>query len=117
MKKTVSAVLVCVMLVCTLFALTSCGKTISGKYKSEIDMGFAAMSTTYEFDIFGKVVRTTNSLGSEKTVEGKYEFIEDDTKVTLTFPEEDPATYDFSSGEEDGVKYIKLDGIKFTKVD
>lgn len=117
MKKTISAVLVCVMLVCTVFSLASCGKTISGKYKAELNLGFAATSTTYEFDFFGKVVRTSNSFGSETTVEGKYEFIEEDTKVTLTFPDEDPATYDFSSGEEDGVEYIKLDGIKYTKVD
>ena len=117
MKKTISVVLVCAFLLCSMLTLTSCGKSITGKYKAEINLGIAAASTTYEFELFGKVIRTTNSFGSEKVVEGKYEFIEDDTKITLTFPDEDPKTYNFSSGEEDGVKYIKLDGIKYTKVD
>lgn len=114
MKKTVSAVLVCVMLMCTLFALTSCGKSIMGTYTGKGLNG----DTTYEFEFGGKVTKITNPiLGQGKTIEGEYEFIQDDTKITLTFPGEDPVTYDFSSGEEDGVEYIKLDGWKLTKAD
>ncbi len=117
MKKTVSAILVCVLLLGTMLTLVSCGKMLIGKYQAKLDVGFAASSTTYDFGMFGKVTRISNNLGSEKTVEGEYEFIEDGAKITLTFPGEDPVTYDFSSGEEDGVEYIKLGIIKYTKVD
>lgn len=117
MKKTISVVLVCVLLLCSTLTLTSCGKTLIGKYKAELNLGIAAASETYEFGLFGKVTRTTNSFGAETTVEGKYEFIENDTKITLTFPDEDPVTYNFASGEENGVEYIKLGLTKYEKVD
>lgn len=113
MKKTISAVLVCVLLACSILALTSCGKILIGTYKAETILG----DVTYEFAIGGKVTRSIDPLiGKSSTVEGKYEFIQEDTKITLTFPDEDPVTYDFSSGTEDGVDYIKLDGVKYTKV-
>lgn len=112
MKKTVSAILVCVLLVCTMLSLTSCGKMLIGTYTAQTLNG----DVTYEFEIGGKVTKTTNPyLGKGTTVEGKYEFIQEDTKITLTFPDDDPVTYDFSSGEEDGVEYIKLDGWKYIK--
>ena len=95
-----------------LFTLTSCGKMLIGTYTAQTLNG----DVTYEFEIGGKVTKTTNPyLGKGTTVEGKYEFIQEDTKITLTFPDDDPVTYDFSSGEEDGVEYIKLDGWKYIK--
>lgn len=113
MKKTVSAVLVCVMLMCTLFALTSCGKMFSGKYEAETMLG----DVTYEFEVGGKVIKTTEPLlGKNQTVEGEYEFNKDGDEVTLTFDGESE-TFDFVEGEEGGVKYIKLDGVKYNKVD
>ena len=120
MKKIVSVMLVCVLLVGTLLSLTSCGKTLTGTYKSELNMGIAATSTTYEFGIFGKVTCTINSFGSESVLEGEYEFNDAGDKITLTFENDEGVkesnTYDFSSGEEDGVKYIKIGIVKYTKV-
>ena len=113
MKKTLSAILVCVLLIGCLFALCSCGKSLSGKY--EIDLGVS--ETTYEFGAFGKVTRTVDPIvGDDEVTEGKYEFNDAGDEITLTFGEESK-TYDFSSGEEDGVKYIKLDLMKYVKVD
>lgn len=112
MKKTISAILVCVLLVCTLLTLVSCGKSLSGTYASETALG----DVTYEFALGGKVTKTTNPLiGKSETVEGKYEFNDDGTKITLTFNDESN-TYDFVDGEESDVKYIKLDSWKYTEV-
>ena len=113
MKKTISVVLVCVMLACTLFALTSCGKMFSGKYEAETVLG----DVTYEFEFGGKVTKITEPLfGKNETYEGEYEFNKDGDEVTLTFNGESE-TFEFVEGEEGGVKYIKLDGIKYNKVD
>lgn len=113
MKKTVSAILVCVLLVCSLLTLVSCGKSITGTFESETALG----DTSYKFEVGGKVTRTTNPLiGKAETVEGEYKFNDDGNKITLTFNEESN-TYDYSEGEEDGVEYIKLDGWKYTKAE
>ena len=114
MKKTISAVLVCMLLVCSLLTLVSCGKSLSGKYTGTA-MSFNG-DVTYEFALGGKVTKTTNPLiGKGETVEGKYEFNDDGTKITLTFNDESN-TYDFVDGEESDVKYIKLDSWKYTEV-
>lgn len=111
MKKTVSMLLVCVLLACTALTLVSCGKTVTGTYTGTTLNG----DVTYEFEMFGKVTKTTNPfLGKGEVIEGKYEFNDAGDKITLTFNDE-PVVYDFSSGEEDGVEYIKLNGLKYTK--
>ncbi|MBR3875591.1 MAG: hypothetical protein IKJ25_02305 [Clostridia bacterium] len=113
MKKTVSAILVCVLLVCSLLTLVSCGKSITGSFTGTTLNG----DVTYKFEIGGKVTKTTNPiLGKGETIEGEYKFNEDGNKITLTFNEE-YNTYDYSEGEEDGVEYIKLDGWKYTKAE
>ena len=121
MKKTVSAILVCVLLACTLLTLASCGKSLSGAYKAEVDLLVGKSSVTYEFGLFGKVTRTTNSLGNESVEEGKYELNDAGDEITLTFKNEDGVEeseeYDFVTGEEGGVKYIKIGIVKYNKVD
>lgn len=113
MKRIVSLVLVCVLLVGSIFSLASCGKMLTGKYEADL----VVSEVTYEFGLFGKVTKTVDPILGDNTVEeGKYEFNKDGTEITLTFGEES-TTCEFSSGEEDGVKYIKLDGIKFTAVE
>ena len=110
MKRIVSLVLVCVLLVGSIFSLASCGKMLTGKYEADL----LVSEVTYEFGLFGKVTMTVDPIIGDNTVEeGKYEFNKDGTEITLTFGEES-TTCEFSSGEEDGVKYIKLDGIKYT---
>lgn len=112
MKKIVSTILVCVLLVSTLFTLVSCGKTLSGEYKDVL-----TGNVTYEFGMFGKVTKTVDNIIGEDTVtEGKYEFNDAGDQIILTFNDKSE-THDFSSGEEDGQKYIKLGIFKYEKVD
>ena len=118
MKKIISTILVCVLLVSSLLALTSCGKTLTGKYEANL----IAAEVTYEFGAFGKVTCTVDPIiGDEKVYEGKYEFNDAGDKITLTFDSEDADEYegmhDFSSGEEDGQEYIKLGLVKYEKID
>lgn len=113
MKKVVSTILVCLLLVGSLLTLASCGKTLTGKYEANL----VVSEVTYEFGAFGKVTKTTDPIvGDNTVVEGKYEFNKAGDEITLTFGEES-STHEFSSGEEDGVKYIKLDGMKYEKID
>ena len=113
MKKTVSLVLVCVLLACTLLTLVSCDSLLIGKYSADLVIS----RVTYEFTVFGKVIKTVDPILGDNTVEeGEYKFNKDGTEITLTFGEKS-STCKFSSGIEDDVKYIKLDGIKFTKVE
>lgn len=121
MKKTVSLILVSVLLVCSLFTLVSCNKMISGKYTAEVDLIIGKSSVTYEFSPFGGVTVITNTLGKETIEEGKYELNDECNKITLTFENEDGVkesdTYDFAQGEENGVKYVKIGLIEYQKVD
>ena len=110
MKKTISMLLVCVLLVCSLTTLVSCGKMFSGKYEADLVLAHV----TYEFEFGGKVTKTSDPfIGNNEVTEGKYEINDDETKITFTFGDES-YTVPFAKGEESGVKYIKLDGIKYT---
>lgn len=112
MKKTVSAILVCILLVSSMFVLVSCGKSLSGEYKDVL-----TGNVSYEFGAFGKVTKTVdNIIGDDTVTEGKYEINDDGNKITLTFGDETD-TYDFVSGEENGQKYIKIGVFKYEKVD
>lgn len=113
MKKTVSTLLVCVLLVGCLLTLVSCGKSITGSYEAETILG----DVTYKFELGGKVTKTTDPLiGKNETVEGEYKFNDAGDEITLTFNGES-STHSYVEGEEGGVKYIKLDLVKYTKVD
>ena len=121
MKKILSAVLVCAILVCSLLTLSSCGKMLYGAYKAEVDLIIGTSSVTYDFDLFGKVTYTVNTFGKETVTEGKYELNDEGNKITFTFENEDGTpdvdTYDFVTGEEGGVEYVKIGLIKYEKVD
>jgi hypothetical protein len=113
MKKTVSLVLVCALLVCSLLSLTSCGAMLTGKYQADL----AIAKVTYEFEMFGKVTKTTDPfIGDTTTIEGEYKINDEGTKITFTFNDE-AETYDFVTGNEGDVKYIKIDGIQFNVVE
>lgn len=122
MKKTLSALLVCVLLVGTLLSLVSCGIMLSGKYELKITDD---NHVVYEFS--GKKVTKTKTSGmfgysKSETVEGKYEINEvEEGKFQITFTweteEDNIETLDFSQGEENGTKYIKLGGFTLNKVD
>ncbi len=123
MKKVISTLLVCVLLVGTLFTLVSCGKTVSGTYECVIT---DSNRISYEFGLFGKVTRTTTTgaLGFTKDTveEGKYVINEkgdNEFEIVFTWETEegkDTETQPFSEGEENGVKYISIGILKFEKV-
>ena len=123
MKKIISSILVCALLVCTLFTLASCGKVLSGTYEREEEiLGQVVATTTYEFEANGKVtVRVDLAIGEDVVKEGEYEFNKDGDKITFTFENEDgeldSTTCTFTEGEEGDVKFIKLDNVKYEKVD
>ncbi len=117
MKKTIKIAALMLVVVMAVFAFASCAKRLSGTYKAESFIG----STTYTFN--GKNVEVTYEIGGfEKTSEGTYEIGENDegdSIITFTFEDDDAESYEgefsFAEGEEDGVKYIKIGGVKYTK--
>ena len=117
MKRIISTILVCVLLLGCVMSLASCGKMLTGKYKAELVIG----EVTYEFKFGGKVILTVDPiLGDTKTYEGKYNFNKDTNEITFVFEAEDLEDYngtkDFLQGEEEGVKYVKIGGFKYTEV-
>ena len=126
MKKIISTILVCVLLLGCVMSFASCGKFLMGKYSAEVDAIVAGGKVSYEFTAF-KYTKTTTTevLGFEKdsVEEGKFKVAENDEgELTITFTyeadgEEKSETYAFSQGEEDGVKYIKIGLVKYNKVD
>ena len=119
MKKLVRVMSVMLILVMAVACLASCGKKLSGDYKFDAYVG----STTYSFS-GSKVEITYDVAGFKKTLEGEYKIGENDDGeevITFTFADdaEDADKYKgeflFNEGEEDGVKYIKIAGIKYVK--
>ena len=110
MKRIISTLLVCVLLLGCVFSLASCDKIVMGTYELDAIVG----SKTYEFGLT-KVSITYEVLGQDTTIEGKYSI--DGDEITFTFEDEDKAkdyagTFSFEKGED----YIKIGGIKYTKV-
>ena len=121
MKRIISTLLVCVLLVGCVFSLAACGKKLSGKYELDALIG----SKTYEFS--GKKVSITYEVaGFEKTIEGEYKIDENDDgdlEITFTFADDEEdaddyaGTFSFAEGKEGDVEYIKIGLSKFNKVD
>ena len=116
MKRLISTLLVCVLLVSCVFTLASCGATLSGEYKDALSV------TTYKFSGSKVTLTIDNLIGEDSVFEGTYsiEGKDDDKKITITFEDKDGAdkysgTHDFSEGEEDGKEYIKIGIIKYYK--
>ncbi len=126
MKKIISTLLVCVLLVGCVFTLASCGM-VSGKYEAEI-MG---VKTSYTFSL-NKVTYETKAtvLGvvTSTTMEGTYKIEENDdgdSEITFTWTskngeeldEAETATFAFSDVVKDDVKYVKIGLVEYKKVD
>ena len=97
-----------------------------GKYETEVDAVVAGGKVVYEFTPFGYTKTTTTEVlgfAKDSVEEGKYKITEnEDGDLTITFTyevdgKEEAESFSFSQGEEDGVKYVKLGLIKYTKVD
>ena len=127
MKKIISTILVCVLLLGCVMSFASCGKLLVGKYSAEVDARLAGGEVTYEFTAF-KYKKTTTSevvgFAKETVVEGDFEIGEDEDGelvIVFTYEAEDGTkkteTYAFSEGEENGVKYVKIGIIKYNKAE
>ena len=129
MKKVLSTILVCVLIVGSLLALSSCGR-ISGTYEGSLNLGFAAYTVTYSFN--GNNVEITSQLTSQigslnpSVVNATYVVEEkEDGTMTITFDygdaeaadgmEEGGVALPFAEGTENGETYIKIAGIKYIK--
>ena len=127
MKRIISTILVCALLLGCVLSLASCGKMLFGKYEFKAtDSNKIVHDVVYDFSI-GKVTKTTTDglfgYTKDTVTEGKYKINEvENGKFEITFTwdvdgEEEIETVSFSQGEEDGVKYIKLGFTKYNKVD
>ena len=121
MKKFLSAVLVCVMLLGCVLTLASCGNKPSGKYQARHSEDPIIYIETYNFKI-NKVIKTveTGAVGYTKTEETEYKYKvnkKDDGTLTLELTEidnEDAKTISYSY--EKGKKYIKINGVQYDKI-
>lgn len=130
MKKIISTVLLCVLLVSSLFVLASCN-TISGTYAGTLDVGIASYTVTYEFK--GNDVTVSSKLSTvigdltPASVSGTYELGEDEEgNKTITFDysseddvdgaEEEGVAVSFNQGSDDDGKYIEIAGVKYYEV-
>ncbi len=108
MKKLLSMLLVCVLLLSCVFTFASCGK-------NKLDGRYSRTNTAYEFD--GRKF-TLYTYGTE-SVSGTYKIEVTDTgeeEITFTYrmfkgDSKTTETLSFSSG--DG--YIQIGGVKYTK--
>ena len=84
MKKLLSAVLVCLLLVGTMLSLVSCGNSLSGTYEGLL------------FDLKFKGSKVTIIVNDEEVLTGTYEIEKENDKMTISFDfvDEDEATED-----------------------
>ena len=128
MKKTISTILVCVLLVGTLLSLASCEMfgLVTGTYARTAEVFGIETTTTYEFSGKEVTVSTVTTMGNTSTTSnktGEYEIGENEEgqkTITLTFTNEDGegtvTTYTFNSGKDDNGAYIELDGTRYDSV-
>ena len=119
MKKIISTILVCVLLIGTMFTLASCSNILVGEYSYEAEvLGVDLEERTYEFGFLGNVTLTVDPpIGEDKVYEGKYKLNDAGDEITLTFENEEAeeysGTFKFAKGEEKGVKYVKIGIFKY----
>ena len=128
MKKTISTILVCVLLVGSLLTLASCEVAgfVFGTY-SRTDTVIVDITTTYEFSLteVTKTTTTDNLIGSGQsttTQTMKYKVGENDEgkKIIAFTVETDDGSktteYSFNSGKDDGGSYIEIGGTRYYSV-
>ncbi len=129
MKKTISTILVCVLLIGSLLSLSSCeiAGFVFGTYSRTDDALIIEVTTTYKFGL-GTVEVTTTSEGQisgntdTSSKEYKYKVTENDKgeKVIVFTLETDDGTktteYKFNSGKDDGGAYIEIGGTRYYSV-
>ena len=120
MKKLVSLILVCLLLVSCVAGFSSCGKMLAGEYKNTL------AGISYAFSL-NKVTVTVGNLMFDDTIyEGTYELKQNDDGVydiiTFTFENEDAqklfgGDHSFAEGVENGASYIRIGIVTFDKVE
>ena len=126
MKKSVKLLSMALVVVMLCLAFTACGKTLSGEYEAEINLGIVSYTATYEFN--GNKVTITKDvdaiINDPEPVEftGTYEITEEkdgDLKIKLTLDGDaqdehiKAGTYSLEIEED----YIKIAGVKYDKVE
>ena len=117
MKKIFSSILVIALALTMLFTLASCNNP-SGTYKSDEALG-SGVTWVFKGD---EVALTLKVFGVEATFYGDYEIEKQiDDKFTIVFDWEGDKNPDGFGEEpveyEKGDGYIKIGGVKYTKVD
>lgn len=128
MKKTISTILVCVLLVSSLLSLASCEVAgfVFGTY-SRTDKIVVDITTTYEFSLteVTKTVTTGSLIGNGESSTSetmKYKVSKNDEgerviALTVTTNDGSKTTeYSFNSGKDDGGYYIEIAGIRYYSV-
>lgn len=124
MKKIISTLLVCVLLVGCVFSLAACGKKVeSGSYEAELEVLGQSWNVTYTFK--GSKVEAVNKITflgniTTETAEGKYEIVENDDgtmEITFEFDEENDSFENKTVTYKEGEGYIELGGVRYNKVE
>ena len=117
MKKIISTILVCLLLVGSVLSLASCSKSISGKYH----FNGISKDVTLEFGMFGKITVTeTPIIGDQVVFEGKYKLNDAGDEITITIENEDAneynGTFDFAKVTVNEEESITIGLYKYEKV-
>ena len=127
MKRIISTLLVCVLLLGCVFTLASCVFSagpitiITGEYEADLALAEYELS----FSPFGKITVVEDPIiGDSKTHEGKYKVNSETKEITLTWEGDGPSelvlpngTSEFSYGEKDGAEYIQIGLVTFKAAD
>ena len=119
MKRIISTLLVCVLLLGCVLTLASCGKKLSGTYASKVEAAGQSAELSFTFKGKNVVIETKFTvLGQVETKSQEATYSIDGDEITFTYEEdgeEKVETMTFEQGEKDGVKYIKIAGVQYDK--
>lgn len=128
MKKTISTILVCILLVGSLLTLASCEVAgfVFGTYSRTDNALVAEITTTYEFSLTEVTKTVVTKIGNTTTTSDpevmKYKVGKNDEGekvIFITVTNGDKTTekpYSFNSGKDDGGFFIEIDGIRYDLV-
>ena len=108
MKRIISTILVCVLLLGCVLTLASCGKKLRGTYVCEEDG--ASISYTFKGKKFTAEMKWGDTVVDD--IEGTYKI--DGDKITFTY-EVDGEEVEEECDFEKGKGYIEIDGDKYEK--
>ena len=120
MKKILSVLLVFAVFACAMLTLAACAETISGTYVDTLKV------TTLDFSGNKVTITVDNIIGDDTVIQGTYEITEKDNgekEITFKFDSSnlDTKVWEtpmfFSSGEENGKKFVKIGIAKYTEVE